>query len=114
LDGLDSRVCDCAVIVATDDEAVRRAVDRAVRRGILVLTLVSDLPGSSRRAFIGIDNVAAGRTAASLLGRFCPSGEVGVVAGSLALSDHRQRLDGFYDVLAEEFPDLVVVGPVEG
>ena len=51
---------------------MRRAVDAATRRGIAVMTLVSDLPGSARRQFIGIDNVAAGRTAASLLGRFCP------------------------------------------
>ena len=114
LDNLVPEACDCAVVVATDDESVRAAADRAVRRGILLLTLVSDLPGSPRRAFIGIDNAAAGRTAASLLGRFCPAGEVGVIAGSLALSDHRQRLEGFASVLSDQFAGLALVGPVEG
>ena len=75
---------------------VRAAIDRAARRGIAVMTLVSDLPGSARRRFIGIDNAAAGRTAASLMGRFLPSGgKVGLIAGSLALRDHRERLEGF-------------------
>lgn len=114
LDALQPRGCDCVVIVATDDERVRRAVDAATRRGIVVVTLVSDLPGSSRRHFVGIDNVAAGRTAASLLGRFCASGKIGIVAGSLGLRDHRERLDGFTTLLAAEFPGHPVVGPIEG
>jgi LacI family transcriptional regulator len=114
IDALEPRTCDCAVVVATEDEVVRRALDAAVRRGVAVMTLVSDLPGSARRFFIGIDNVAAGRTAASLMGRFCPRGKIGVVAGSLHLRDHRERLEGFRAVLSCEFPDLVLAGPLEG
>ena len=114
LDALDPPGCDCAVIVATDDDKVRRAGEPATRRGITVLTLVSDLPGSPRRLFIGIDNVAAGRTAASLLGRFCPPGKIGLIAGSLELRDHRERLEGFAALLEEEFPGRILVGPLEG
>ncbi|HQZ13610.1 MAG TPA: LacI family DNA-binding transcriptional regulator [Devosia sp.] len=114
LDALQSRSCDCAVIVATDHELVRKAVDSASRRGIAVITLVSDLPGSARKHFIGIDNAAAGRTAASLLGRFCPPGKIGLIAGSLELRDHRERLDAFTGLMREEFPDHVLVGPLEG
>ena len=114
LDDLRPDTCDCAVIVATEHDSVVRAVERASRRGIVVMTLVSDLPGSARRHFIGIDNVAAGRTAASLLGRFCAQGEIAVIAGSLELRDHRERLQGFRAVLAGEFPALTLIGPFEG
>jgi LacI family transcriptional regulator len=114
LDALDPRACDCAVIVATEDAELRRAVDAAARRGITVLTLVSDLPGSARRSFVGIDNVAAGRTAASLLGRFCAPGKIGLLAGSLALRDHRERLEGFSALISAEFPGHSLVGPGEG
>lgn len=115
LAGLDPHDCDCAVIVSGDEAAVLAAVDAACRRGIAVMTLVSDLPGSARRHFIGIDNVAAGRTAASLIGRFLPAGgTVGVVAGSLQLRDHAERLEGFRAALAEEFPAIALVGPLEG
>lgn len=114
LSGLDAKACDCAVIVATDDDRVRHAIDQATRRGIAVVTLVSDLPGSARRHFVGIDNVAAGRTAASLLGRFCAAGPIGLIAGSLALSDHHERREGFEAVLRAEFPGHDIVGPLEG
>ncbi len=114
LAGLDPRGCDCAVVVATEDDLVRRAIDQASRRGIAVVTLVSDLPGSARQHFVGIDNVAAGRTAASLLGRFCPEGRIGVVAGSLGLRDHRERYEGFLAVMAAEFAGHEIIGPIEG
>ncbi len=115
LDGLDPRQCDCAVIVASEEKEIIAAVDAASRRGIAVMTLVSDLPGSARRNFIGIDNVAAGRTAASLLGRFLPQGgAIAVVAGSLHLRDHAERLEGFRAALAAEFPQIELIGPVEG
>jgi len=99
LDGLAPRHCDCAVIVATEDAAVHRAVEAAARRGVAVMTLVSDLPGSARKLFIGIDNVAAGRTAASLTGRFCPAGRIGLIAGSLGRATIA-RLVGFSAVSA--------------
>lgn len=115
LDALNFRETDCAVIVAPDDPAVVKAVDAATRRGVAIVTLVSDLPNSSRRHFIGIDNQAAGRTAASLLGRFCAlPGKVGIIAGSLGLRDHRERFEGFAGVLGREFRHLSIVGPMEG
>jgi LacI family transcriptional regulator len=115
LDGLGRLACDCAVIVAADHPAVLRAVDAAVRRGIVVMTLVSDLPASARRHFIGIDNIAAGRTAAAMMGRFCPGGgKMGVIVGSLGLRDHADRLRGFLAVMTAEFPGIEIIGPLEG
>jgi len=114
LEALSGRQTDCAVVVAPDDPAVARAIDAATRRGVAVITLVSDLPGSARRQFIGIDKQAAGRSAASLVGRLCTTGKVGIIAGSLGLRDHRERFEGFAGVLGREFPHLKLVGPVEG
>jgi LacI family transcriptional regulator len=117
LDRLVPQSCDCAVIVASEDPEIVAAVDAATRRGIVVMTLVSDLPGSGRRHFIGIDNVAAGRTAGNLLGRFVGAGRdgrVGVVLGSHALRDHAERLFGFQQVLAAEHPRLKLLAPIEG
>jgi len=112
---LDPRQCDCAVVVSSDEPQVIAAIEAAHRRGIAVMTLVSDLPGSARRNFIGIDNVAAGRTAASLMGRFLPGGgAVAVVAGSLHLRDHAERLEGFRAALAAEFAGIKIIGPLEG
>lgn len=106
---------DLAIVVSVDDVLVAEAVARAVRRGTKIVTLVSDLPNSARRYFIGIDNSAAGRTAAALIGRFLPhGGRVGLIAGSLDLRDHRQRIEAFTGLINQSFPELDLLGPVEG
>ena len=103
-------------LVATDAPEVRAAVDLLVAARVPVVTLVSDLTGSMRHHFAGIDNIAAGRTAARLLGRFLgPSeGEVLVLAGSMLVRDHRERLEGFSAVMAEEFPKISLLPALEG
>jgi LacI family transcriptional regulator len=102
--------------IALDHPRVRAAVDDLAGRGIPVVTLVSDVPSSRRAHYVGIDNPAAGRTAATLMGRFLRGrkGAIGVVAGSLALRDHAERQFGFHQVLSSEYPDLLALPAVEG
>lgn len=108
--------CDTAVVMALDHPLVQAAIDKLVAQGIAVITLVSDVPKSQRQHFVGIDNVAAGRTAGTLVGRFSGNakGEVGVIVGSLSLRDHAERSLGFSQVMAAEYPGLRVLPPVEG
>lgn len=115
LSGLDPQELAGVAVVATDTVEVRAEAERLIAAEVPVVTLVSDLPGSRRSHFCGIDNHAAGRTAAGLIGRFVAgeTGKVLVVAGSLALSDHVDRASGFTQALASEFPGLEIVGPVE-
>ncbi|AKH99012.1 ABC-type sugar transport system, periplasmic component [Hoeflea sp. IMCC20628] len=115
LGAIDPKTVSGVGLVATDTADVTDAVNRLVEQGVPVVTLVSDLPGSQRIHYCGIDNIAAGRTAASLIGRFCSGrpGKVLVVAGSMKLSDHAERASGFAAVLDAEFPDLDIIGPVE-
>ncbi len=103
-------------VVALDHPAVREAIDALIDRGVDVVTLVSDVPTSRRSRFIGIDNPSAGRTAATLMGRFAGgrSGPVAVIAGSLALRDHAERQFGFQQVIAADYPGLMVLPAIEG
>ena len=107
---------NAVVVMALDHPQVRAAIDDLVVSGTVVVTLVSDVPSSRRSHYVGIDNVAAGRTAASLLGRFVGEREarVGIVLGSHALRDHAERLFGFQQVMAAEFPALKLLAPLEG
>ncbi|HTT12937.1 MAG TPA: LacI family DNA-binding transcriptional regulator [Burkholderiaceae bacterium] len=118
LAGLQGRF-DGAVVMALDHPQVRAAIDDLVAHGTIVVTLVSDVPGSRREHFVGIDNVAAGRTAATLLGRFVrpPAGgetRIGIVLGSRSLRDHAERLFGFEQVMAAEYPQVRLLAPIEG
>lgn len=67
LDGFGRKGTQGVVLKAPDTSEVNEAVARLAGRGIPVVTLVTDLPRSQRTAYIGIDNRAAGATAAYLI-----------------------------------------------
>lgn len=115
LENLSGEV-DGVAVVALDHPRVREAIDDLVESGITVVTLVSDLPRARRAHYIGIDNAAAGRTAASLLGRFLGGrdGKVGLIAGSTSLRDHIERQLGFEQVISRDFPNLTLLPVREG
>lgn len=103
-------------VMGVDHPLVRAAIDDLCFNGTTVITLVSDVPSSRRAHYVGIDNVAAGRTAATLLGRFLgPSPQrVGIVLGSHALRDHAERLLGFQQVMASDYPHITLLPALEG
>jgi LacI family transcriptional regulator len=108
--------CDGVAVVALDHPSVRAAINDLVDAGTKVVTLVSDVPSSRRHHYVGIDNIAAGRTAGALVGRLVGqnSGKVAIVAGSQGLRDHAERIFGFNQVMASEFPGLGVLPVLEG
>ena len=110
LDGLGDSYHGVGV-VALDHPKVRAAIGRLTARGVAVVTLVSDAPDSRRLSYVGIDNLAAGRTAGSLLGRLSGSraGVLGMIVGSADLRDHSDRLAGCTAVLMAEYPHLQIL-----
>lgn len=106
---------DAIVLMLQDHPLVRDAVERVASDGTCVVTLVSQIASRQRTHFVGIDNVAAGRTAAGLLGRFTGGrrGTVGVIMGSRNLQDHMERLRGFQELMVAEHPQLAVLEPLE-
>jgi ABC-type sugar transport system, periplasmic component len=116
LDALDLDDVAGVAVVATEAPQVRRAIARLHDAGVPVVTLVSDAPSFRRDRYVGVDNVAAGRTAASLIGRFLPRvpGRIALVAGSMLVRDHVERRMGFEQVARAEYPHLEVLPPVEG
>ncbi len=99
---------DGVAVVALDHPIVREALESLSATGVPVVTLVSDVPNGRRAHYVGIDNTAAGRTAGTLVGRFVGGrpGKVGILAGSLTLRDHVERVFGFEQVIVESFPNL--------
>lgn len=105
--------CHGIAVVALDHPIVRDAINALVDSGTFVVTLISDVPGSRRHHFVGIDNSAAGRTAGTLMGRYTGNkcGKIGLIAGSLTLRDHAERLFGFQQVTGSEYLNLAVLSP---
>ena len=109
-------IYDGVAVVALDHPRVKEAINGLSERGVTVVTLVSDVPGSKRAHYVGIDNSGAGRTAATLMGRYLGDrrGKVGLIAGSLSLRDHIERQFGFEQVMMHEYPQLTVLPVREG
>jgi LacI family transcriptional regulator len=102
-------------LMCPETPQVRDAVTRLKQAGLAVVTMISDLPSSARDHFVGVDNVAAGRTAGALMGRFLDQklGKVLVISGSLTSRDSIERRFGFDSILAEQFPALNVLPTIE-
>lgn len=99
------------VLKAADESLTLAAVRKLSAAGIPVVTLVTDLPHSERIGYVGIDNRAAGRTAAYLLSRWLPQAtqEVAVVIGSEMFRGEEEREMGFRNALRGQAPHLQVV-----
>lgn len=116
INDVDPEIVDGIVIFGPETPSVRDAIDQIRNRDVLVVTLVSDLPSSARDAFVGIDNIAAGRTAGQLMGRFVQgnAGKILVITGSMLARDHLERRLGFDDVMTKDFPNFDVLASLEG
>lgn len=116
INALDPAQVDGVAIFGPETPSVRDSISRLRAHGVSVVSLVSDIPSSERNAYVGIDNIAAGRTAAQLMGRFLGpvTGDVLVVTGSMLARDHLERRLGFDEVMARDFPNLTVLASLEG
>jgi len=116
LDAVPADAVDGIVIMAPETPQVRDAVRRLKARGVPTVAIISDLPNSARDYFIGINNIAAGRTAGSLMGKFAGGrpGKIAVMTGSLQARDSLDRRLGFDLAMAQGFPDLEVLPTIEG
>lgn len=96
---------------ARDTARIREAVKLLTNAGIPVVTLVTDIGGADRLAYVGLDNAGAGRTAAYLISR-----TLGDVQGMvLATRSHErflgeeERESAFVEALAGQRPNLQVL-----
>jgi LacI family transcriptional regulator, galactose operon repressor len=97
LDGIARRGSQGVVLKAPDHPLVVAAVERLAEAGIPVVTLVTDLPTSRRVAYVGLDNRAAGATAAYLVDQWLPddAGAVLVTRGTGTFRGEDDREMGF-------------------
>ncbi|MFI5425609.1 LacI family DNA-binding transcriptional regulator [Aeromicrobium sp. UC242_57] len=118
LDRIGRRGSHGVILKAPDAPEVAAAIADLADRGIPVVTLVTDVPDSRRIAYIGIDNRAAGATAAYLVAQWT-SGSAGSVLMTLSSSTFRGEDDralGFRDTWAELAPGRPVheIGGTDG
>lgn len=90
------------VLSAIDYEKNAPAVQKAIDKGIKVITVDSDVDANGKELFIGTDNVSAGKKAAEQAIELCKNKKavnIGIVNYGENTENGKQRLKGFTDYI---------------
>ena len=111
LDRIRSRGSHGVILKAPDVPEIITACWHLIHAGIPIVTLVTDLPGSQRLAYIGMDNRAAGATAAYLMGQWLGDrpGDVLVTLSRGFFRGEEEREVGFQGAMRSRHPDRALI-----
>ncbi len=109
---LEEEGIDALAIMPVDSDSVRLKLNELADEGqIPVVTFNTDIVGTRRCCFVGLDNWKSGQTAAGLMGMMMRGqGKVLVITGYFSNSAGSRRVDGFVDELKKSFPSMELVG----
>ncbi|MBO9475748.1 LacI family DNA-binding transcriptional regulator [Shimia sp. R10_1] len=105
------RGSDGVVLKVRDTPNIREALALLRTAEIPVVTLVTDITGGDRQAYVGVDNAGAGRTAAFLMAHVIQSGTGTILAtrSHEGFSGEEAREEAFQAALAARRPELKIV-----
>ncbi|MCX3288979.1 LacI family DNA-binding transcriptional regulator [Streptomyces sp. NEAU-H22] len=111
LDRIARRGSQGVILKAPDVPEITAAVGRLEAAGVPVVTLVTDLPASARRAYVGIDDRAAGATAAYLMGQWLGErpGNILTSLSSGFFRNEEEREMGFRSAMRARHPERTLV-----
>lgn len=111
IDELLEEGVDGLVIMPVDGEGVISRLNELNKKNIPVITFNTDISGTGRLCFVGLDNIKSGRTAAGLMNVLLQGkGQILGITGNFANSVSRNRIIGFDDELKKSFPGMELVG----
>jgi LacI family transcriptional regulator len=104
------------VLKARDEPAVAEAIDTLTASGVPVVTYATDVPNSCRCAYVGIDNRAAGVTAAYLVQQWLGPAvsDVLVTLSRNVFRGEEEREAGFRTGLRGSGREIVTVADTDG
>jgi ribose transport system substrate-binding protein len=101
---------DAILVACSNEQILEAAIDKAVERGVPVMTFDSDAPDSKRFAYYGADDIELGESVmdelAELMGN---KGKVAILAGSKNAPNLQQRVEGVKSA-AFRYPWIEIVG----
>ena len=103
---------DALALMPVDCEGVREKINELIEQeNIPVVTFNSDIVGTKRLCFVGMDNLKSGRTAAGLMKMMTGgTGRVLVITGYFTNHGNSSRVAGFVEELKTSCPGLEIVG----
>jgi ribose transport system substrate-binding protein len=104
-DGTDAILVSCS-----DDSTLTLAINKAVDRGVPVMTFDSDAPNSKRFAFYGPNDVAIGESVMNKLAAIMgEDGQVAILGGNQNAPNLQKRVQGVRKAM-QQYPNIEVIG----
>lgn len=112
IEELLSRGIDGLAIMPVDSEKIREKLNWMIQeQNIPVVTFNSDIVGTKRCCFVGMDNRQSGRTAAGLFRMLTrETGKILIITGYFSSLLNNSRVDGFVEELKQIAPKLEIAG----
>lgn len=112
IDALVNENINGLAIMPVDNERIRNKLNWLIEeKNIPVVTFNSDIVGTKRICFVGMDNRKSGQTAAGLMGMLTRgTGKVLVITGYFSNNVDNARVDGFVEEVKMKYPKLEVAG----
>jgi LacI family transcriptional regulator len=104
-------------IICTNTATTSSALRECMAAGKPVVTLITDVDADARHTYVGVNNRAAGQSAAFLLGRHLQahaSPDVAVIVATFSYTCHEDREIGFRSLLRQRFPHVNLVEVIKG
>ncbi|BCZ82604.1 LacI family transcriptional regulator [Paraburkholderia terrae] len=104
-------------IICTNTATTSSALRECIAAGKPVVTLITDVDADARHTYVGVNNRAAGQSAAFLLGRHLQahaSPDVAVIVATFSYTCHEDREIGFRSLLRQRFPHVNLVEVIKG
>lgn len=117
LDAIDALVADGIhglMLAPYNDDRIRQRIDALTTQQIPVITVNTDIEGSSRLAYVGSDYYEGGRIAAGLFALMTEGPmHLGIVTGSEGILCHTERIRGLRSVLEESYSRIQITDTIE-
>lgn len=98
-------------LMPVECDLVREKINWLTEKKIPVVTFNSDIVGTRRSCFVGMDNKRSGQTAAGLMGVMTGgTGKILIITGYFSNAVNNARVDGFVEEVKKSFPQLEIVG----
>ncbi len=112
IDQLVTEKVDGIAMMPVDTDAIRTKINWLTEeKNIPVVTFNSDIVGTKRLCYVGMDNKQSGKAAAGLLGMLMRNeGKVLVITGYFSNLVNNMRVDGFVEEVKENYPGMEVAG----
>lgn len=112
IDRLVEKKADGIALMPVESNRIREKINKLTETlHIPVVTFNSDIVGTKRSCFVGLDNRRSGQAAAGLMGMLTGgTGKIFVITGYFGNSVSNMRVDGFVEELKQSFPGLELIG----